>query len=194
MKELVAIKGEPRADLGKKGAKSVRHNGKIPCVLYGKDGVVHFSVTPPDVKSIVYTSDFKLAEVEVAGKKYKCYLKDKQFHPVDEKILHLDFLALSDGQKINVEVPVRFSGQAKGVKIGGKLQQNLRTVKIKTTPEFLVEEVTVDVSHLELGQSIRVRDIAPIKGVEIMNSPGIPLATIEIPRALRSATTAAEKA
>ncbi|HMQ61687.1 MAG TPA: 50S ribosomal protein L25 [Flavilitoribacter sp.] len=193
MKELVAIKGEPRADLGKKGAKAVRTEGKIPCVLYGHDVVVHFSVNPPDIKNLVYTSDFNLAEVEVDGKKFKCYLKDKQFHPLTDAILHLDFLTLSEGQKIKVEVPVRFSGQAKGVKVGGKLQQSLRTVKIKTTPEHLIDEVIVDVSHLELGQSIRVRDIKAIDGVEIMNSPGIPLATIEIPRALRSAAAAAEK-
>ncbi|MCB0611343.1 MAG: 50S ribosomal protein L25 [Lewinellaceae bacterium] len=194
MKELIAIKGEPRADLGKKGAKTVRTEGKIPCVLYGQDVVVHFSVNPPDIKNLVYTSDFNLAEIEVDGKKYKCYLKDKQFHPLTDALLHLDFLTLSEGQKIKVEVPVRFSGQAKGVKIGGKLQQSLRTVKIKTTPEHLIDEVIVDVTHLELGQSIRVRDIKAIDGVEILNSPGIPLATIEIPRALRSAAAAAEKA
>ncbi len=188
--QVITINGQIRKDLGKKGAKAVRDQERIPCVLYGGDEVVHFSTTPADVRHLIYSTDFKIAEVVVEGKPFKCILKDKQFHPVTEAILHLDFLRLIDDQPVKVEVPLRFKGNAAGVKAGGKLIQKLRTLKIKTIPQKLVDEINLDVSHLELGQSVRVRDIEVIQGVEIINSPSIPVATIEIPRALRSAAQA----
>ena len=190
---IVALNGEPRTELGKKGSKAVRKAGMVPCVLYGGDEPMHFSISPKAVKPIIYSPEFKLAEITLEGKTYKSILKDVTFHPVSDDIIHLDFLQLVDGKTIKLEVPVRFTGSAPGVKVGGKLQQALRRVKIKTTPENIVDQVTLDVSSLELGQAIRVRDIDPQEGVEIMNAPGIPVAVIEIPRALRSATAAAEQ-
>ncbi|MDX1943358.1 MAG: 50S ribosomal protein L25 [Saprospiraceae bacterium] len=183
-----------RNDLGKKGAKAVRKEGLIPCVMYGAQEVVHFSTTLSDVRHLIYSPDFKIAQVEVEGKSFKCILKDKQFNPVTDDIQHLDFLLLIDKRPIKVEVPIRFKGTSPGVKSGGKLLQKVRTVKIKATPEKLVDELTVDISHLELGQSIRIRDVQPGEGIEILNAPGTPIATIEIPRALRSAQQAAAAA
>lgn len=191
--EIIAIAGQPREEIGKKGARSVRAENLIPCVMYGGDETVHFSTTLSEVKGLVYTPDFKVAEVEVGGKKYKCILKDLQLHPVKDSVQHIDFLRLIDGHPVKVEVPVRFRGVAAGVKAGGKLLQNLRKVKIKATPERLVDEMMLDVTSLELGQAIRVRNIDPKEGVEILTSPSVPVAVIEIPRALRSATTTAEK-
>jgi len=189
----IAVKGEIRNDLGKKATKAVRVAGLIPCVLYGADTVLHFTTTKNDVKHLIYTPDFKLADIEVDGKHYRCILKDMQFHSTSEEVLHMDFLHLADGNTIKVDVPVRFRGTSSGVKAGGKLLQKVRKVKIKTTPEKLVDELLLDIAHLELGQSIRVRDIKATEGIEILSSPGIPVATIEIPRALRSAAQAAEK-
>ncbi len=193
--QVVAIKGTPREKTGTKAAKDYRRTGAIPAVIYGAEGEpVHFTTNWNDVKSLIYTPDFKLAEIEVDGKTYKCFLKEVQFHPVKETIQHIDFQLLVPGRKIKVEVPVRFTGTAPGVRAGGKLIQKVRRVKIRTTPEHLVSEVTVDISDLNLGQSVRVRDIDGLEGVEILNAPGIPLATIEIPRALRSAASKAEEA
>ncbi|MCB0569710.1 MAG: 50S ribosomal protein L25 [Phaeodactylibacter sp.] len=193
--EIVAVNGQKRVGLGKKETKAVRNEGLIPCVLYGGDEVVHFSTTLNDIRGVVYTPDFKIAELTVEGKAYRAILKDVQWHPVTDSIVHIDFLRLVEGNAIKVEVPLRFTGVSPGVRAGGKLQQKLRRVLIKTTPEHLISEMSVDISKLELGQSIRVRDIVVEEpGIEIMNSPGVPVATIEIPRALRSATAAAEKA
>ncbi|HMO38991.1 MAG TPA: 50S ribosomal protein L25 [Saprospiraceae bacterium] len=192
--QVIAIKGQPRTDLGKRGANAARKQGMIPCVMYGGKEVVHFMTSPSEVRHLIYTPDFKLAEVEVDGKTFKCILKDKQFHPVNDEIRHLDFLILQDKHPVKVEIPIRFRGSSPGVKLGGKLQQNLRTVKIKTTPENLVDELTADISTLELGQSIRIRDMKPGEGIEILSAPGTPIATIEIPRALRSAQQAAAAA
>lgn len=189
--QVVNIKGELRSDLGKKGAKATRNNGQIPCVLYGGKEVVHFSTTYNEIRHLIYTPDFKIAQVEVDGKPFRCIVKEKQFHPVNDQIIHLDFLRLEEGHPVKVNVPVRFKGTSPGVKSGGKLIQNVRTVKIKALPENIVDELTVDISGLELGQSIRVRDVSPGEGVEILTAPGVPIATVEIPRALRSAQQAA---
>lgn len=190
--EIVAIKGQIRSDVGKKSSKAVRKEGLVPCVLYGTKEAIHFSIDPKSVKELIYTPDFKLAEVELDGTTYKTILKDTQFHPVSDAIVHLDFLALTDGHKVKVEVPVRFKGISPGIKLGGKLQQNLRRVKIKATPEHLVSDLTLDISELALGDAIRVRDIAAIEGIEIMSPGGTPVASVEIPRALKSADAAAE--
>lgn len=191
---VIAINGEPRESLGKKSSKAIRRAGRIPCVLYGGADPVHFSVEPNDVKDIIYTPAFKLAEITIDGKTDKAILKDVQFHPLTDEVTHIDFLRLVDGQPLKLEVPVRFVGNAPGVKVGGKLQQALRKVKIKTTPAHIVDQVVLDVSKLEMGQSVRIRDIQPQEGVTVMNSPGIPVASVEVPRAMRSATAAEEEA
>ncbi|NRB47550.1 MAG: 50S ribosomal protein L25 [Saprospiraceae bacterium] len=191
--EIVAVKGQVRTDVGKKASKAVRNAGRVPCVIYGTEETLHFSIDPKEVKPLIYTPAFKLAEVEVDGTAHKCIVKDIQFHPVSDEIVHIDFLALTDGRKVKVEVPVGFQGVSPGMKLGGKLQQNLRRVKIKTTPEHLVDQLVLDVSHLELGQSVRVRDLQVSEGIEIMSPAGTPIATVEIPRALRSAASAASK-
>lgn len=189
--KIVAVKGQLRSDLGKQSAKAVRREKQIPCVLYGGDEVLHFSTSQHDVKDIVYTPDFKIAEIQVDGTTYRCILKDVQFHPVTDEILHIDFLRLIDGTPIKIELPVRFKGTAPGVKSGGKVMRKVRRVKVKTLPEKLVDELLLDVSKLHMGDSIRVRDIQTVEGMEILSSPGIPVATVEVPRAMRSMPAAA---
>lgn len=191
--EIIAINGQPRTDLGKKGAKAVRNGELIPCVLYGAGVSEHFSTEVSSVRHLIYTPDFKVAEITVEGKKHRCIVKAVQYHPVSEKIMHIDFLSLVPGHPVKVEVPLRFTGSSIGVKGGGKLQQNVRRVKIKTMPEDLVSELKLDISNLDMGQSVRVRDIKAPQNVEILTAASTPVATIEIPRALRSAAAAADK-
>ncbi|HMQ49852.1 MAG TPA: 50S ribosomal protein L25 [Saprospiraceae bacterium] len=191
--EVVAISPKKRADLGKKASKAVRREEEIPCVMYGGEENIFFSVTSKDVKDLIYTPDFKLAEINIDGKNYRAFIKDIQWHPITDSIRHIDFLLLAEGRKVKVDVPLRFTGVSPGVKLGGKLLQNVRKITIKTLPKHLIDAVYVDISNLDLGQSVRVRDIKPEDNVEIMNAPSIPIATIEIPRALRSAAAAADK-
>ena len=190
--EAVAFNGTVRNELGKKGTKAVRNNGQTPCVLYGGDNTIHFSINIKDVKNLIYTPDFKIAEITLDGKTYKSILKDVQFHPVSDEVRHIDFVELVDGKKVNVEIPVRFKGSSPGEKVGGKLYQKLRKAKVKTTPEHLVDQLFVDISELEMGQSVRVKDIEADDNLEIMSSPNIPVASVEVPRALRSAQAAAD--
>jgi large subunit ribosomal protein L25 len=189
----IEVQGTTRSEFGKKGAKLDRNNGNVPAVMYGGDEVIHFTVTPASVKHLIYTPDFKIANLDIDGKQYKAIIKSIQFHPVTEQLLHMDFLRLIANTPIKVEVPLRFKGVSPGVKVGGKLIQQVRKIKIKTTPEFLVDELKADISKLDLGQSLRVKEVIVPKGIEILNSPAIPVALIEIPRALKAAAAAAAK-
>lgn len=192
--EIVSFTGESRTDLGKKASAALRRENRIPAVIYGGKDPIHFSTTWGDVRHIVYTPDFKLADVTVGGETHRCIIKSVQYHPVSDQIEHIDFLRLINGTPVKVEVPVRFRGVSPGVRAGGKLLQLMRRVKIKSLPENLIDQVILDISKLELGQSIRVRDIDQTANIEIMTNGSIPVATIEIPRALRSAAAAAANA
>jgi len=184
----VTVNGTPRNEVGKSAAKAARNAGGIPCVLYGGGGEsIHFTTTLSEVRNLVYTPEFKLAEVNVDGKSYRCIIKEVQFNPVRDEISHIDFLQLVDGHPIKVEVPLAFLGTSPGVRSGGKFNQKLRVVKIKTTPEKLVDKLMVDISKLKLGQSLRIRDISAEKGVEILNSPALPIVSVSVPRALKGA-------
>ena len=183
-----------RTEISKKATKAVRREGLVPCVMYGGSEVVHFTAPAKAFKSLIYTPDFKIAEVNIDGQAHKCILKDMQFHPVTETLLHLDLLQLVDGQKVKVEIPVGFKGVAPGVKTGGSFIQKVRRVKIQTTPDKIVDRLFIDISELELGSSVRVRDIELEEGMEIMNPLAIPVASVEIPRALKSAEAEEEEA
>lgn len=191
--ESIAINGTLRTDLGKKAAKAYKRAGKVVCVIYGGEKNVHFSAVAKDFKPLLFSGDFKLVNITVDGATYQCILKAAQFHPVTDEVQHLDFLQLVPGQQVKVELPLKFRGVAPGVKAGGKLIAKVRKVKIKTTPEHLVDSLFVDISGVNLSESVRVRDIELGEGMEIMNAPGIPVASVEVPRALKSADAAEEE-
>jgi large subunit ribosomal protein L25 len=188
--EIIALQGHLKAGSGKEEVKKIRRNGHVPAVLYKSGGgdALQFSLNAPDVRHLVYTSKFKLAEITVGGAMHKCIVKDIQFHPVTDAVVHLDFLELVPGVKFKATVPLRFAGVAPGVKGGGKFIPRMRQVNILTTPEKVVDEVSADISKMELGDTIRVRDITPVDGVEITNTGAVPIASIEVPRALKGAT------
>lgn len=192
--EIFNLKGDLRKEFGKKQAKADRNGGFIPCVLYGGENSFSFVVKPMDVKHLVYTPKFKTVSLEVNGETYSAILKDIQFHPVSDEIVHIDFQELIKGRFIKVSVPVRFVGASKGVKEGGALSPLMRKVIIKTKPENLRDEIDADISPLGLGQSLRVKSLVLPDGIQIMHDPNTPVAYIEIPRSLKSAKDAASKA
>ncbi len=181
------ISGQLREVKGKRAAKAVRRAGLVPCELYGGGTNVHFQLPSKELKDLIYTPEFKVVNIEIDGTSYRCIMKDIQFHPVTDTIEHIDFLMLEEGRKVKVNVPVRFTGVAPGVKAGGKLTQKVKAVQIKTVPDALVDHLTLDISKLKLGQSVRVRDIKVDGDIEIINNGSIPVASVEIPRALKSA-------
>ncbi len=187
------LSGEPRQDTGKKATKADRANGLIPCVAYSRTGAEHFTVTLSEVRKLVFTPRFNVVDLTLGGADKRAILKDVQYHPTTEDIEHMDFLLVEKGTPVKVELPLRTVGNSPGVKAGGRLIQSVRTIKVKTMPDTLVDELTVNIGKLELGEAIRVRDITVPEGVQIMSNGAIPVAMIEIPRALRSAATAAAK-
>ena len=175
--QVVTFNGEAR-DMAVK-SKQIRNAGKIPAVIYGPDVLEHFTVTHNEVKQLIFTPDFKLGEVSLDGKAHKCIIKDIQWHPITDQINHIDFLALKEGTLVNVEIPVRFKGVSPGVKAGGALMQTMRRVKVKVDPKDLVDELYIDISELELGDAVRVKDIEMPESMELMVSEAIPIATVE---------------
>ena len=182
--KTVSFKGQIRDKAAR--AAVTRNEGRIPAVIYGGEVNEQFSVTMNDIKSLIYTPDFKLGELELDGSKYRCIVQDVQYHPITDNIVHVDFLAIENGRKVKVDVPIRFKGVSPGVKEGGTLMQSMRRVQIKVDPEHLVEEMILDISELNLGFSVKVKDIEVDENIEIMVSPNIPVASVEVPRALKS--------
>ena len=188
--QTVSFTAEKRPE-GVKAA-AIRKEGRIPAVLYGPDVLEQISVIQNDVKHLIFTPDFKMGEVEVGGAKHKCIIKDIQYHPVTDNIRHIDFLALKPGTKVKLSIPVRFKGVSPGVKSGGSLMVSVRRVKVKADPANLVDELFVDISELELGDAVRVRDIEKVDGIELLVDGATPVAIVEVPRALKSAEAEAE--
>lgn len=183
--EIVSISTATRSDVGRKGTKAIRKSGAIPAVLYGGGEVKHFSTSIKDVKTLIYTPAFKLAELDIDGAKHKAIVKDIQFHPVTDAVMHMDFLKLIDGVSVKVDLPIKYEGTSPGVKEGGKLMTALRTVRVKTIPEKLVDKLIADISETKLGEAIRVRDLIVDDGIEVMTDPNIPVASVNVPRVLK---------
>ncbi|HHH54394.1 MAG TPA: 50S ribosomal protein L25 [Bacteroidetes bacterium] len=191
--EIFKLKAVSRDSFGTKHAKAYRKEDLIPSVLYGGNDDKKFLVKPLDVRELIYTHEFKTVELDFDGELIKAIVKDVQFHPVTDKIIHIDFQELVEGRNVKVSVPVHFEGVAKGVKEGGTLMPLMRKVIIKTTPDHLVNHIVGDITHLGLGQSIRVNQLTIPEGIEIMHDANIPVGYIEIPRSLKSAQDAAVK-
>jgi large subunit ribosomal protein L25 len=178
------IIGFKRANLGKATVKELRANGLVPCVLYGGKEQIHFSVPTILFKNVIYTPEATTVTLNLEGDIFSCILQDAQFHPVNELLLHADFLLLDEKKEVKIEVPIKFTGTAPGIIKGGKLIQKLRKVKIKATPSNLPDNIMVDISGLDLGKSVRVGDIKTDK-YTILNSPLVSIASVEVPRALK---------
>lgn len=188
--ETIAIKADIREQARSKGANATRAEGKIPCVVYGGEEVRAVAVEFNDVRHAIYTAEFKICELEIDGKKENCIVKDIQFHPVTEEIVHIDFLRLIPGHEVKVEVPIHFEGQAAGIRQGGNLVKKLRRVQIKAVPENLVDHINIDLTSLKLGDSLNVGDLEVDESIEILTPLSTPVASVVVPRALLTVAAA----
>jgi large subunit ribosomal protein L25 len=188
--KTITIEGQLRTETGKTATRRLRSQDLVPGVIYGGAQEVNFAVKSLALKPFIYTPDFQLVEMKVDGKSYTCILKDLQFNKVTDKLTHLDLLELVEGKKVSATIPLKFTGTAAGVKAGGKLEIRLKSVKIKTYPKHLRENLEVDLTNLELNGNIRVQDI-PAENLEIMNSPRIPVASVTMTRQLKQEEAAA---
>ena len=182
----IAISGSPRENVGKRDAKELRYNGMVPAVLYGGTTQTHFSVSAADLKPVIYTPVVHFIDLEVAGVKSQAIIQDIQFHPLTEKILHVDFLLLDEKKPIAIEIPIRLTGTSPGVKMGGKLVQKLRKLRIKALPKDHLDNIDVSIEGLEVGKSVRVSDLKFPK-LTITNAIEDTIVSVTTSRALRQA-------
>ena len=188
--ETVSIAAQPRTELGKKAAKALRKQGLVPCNLYGGKETVNFSAQYTSLQPIIFTPAFKIAEIELNGKKIKAITKELQFDPVKDTVKHVDFQELVDDIKVKVEVPLKLNGVPAEVAMGAKLEQTMRKLKIYALPKHLPEVIVVEVGDLTVGQNKRIKDIQ-IEGITLLHSASIPVARLTSSRASKEAAAAA---
>jgi large subunit ribosomal protein L25 len=180
MKE-VSLSGSVRSNVGKKDAKAVRVNGDIPCVIYGTGKQIHFSVKHIDMEKLVYTPDVNIISLEIDGTNYRSIIQDIQFHPVTDKIVHIDFIELQENKRVKVSIPLNLFGRSTGVLSGGKLQQIFKRVKVFALPNDIPASIEVDITKLKIGQSIRIKDINTA-ALNIINAPNAVVCSVKMAR------------
>jgi large subunit ribosomal protein L25 len=188
--ETLKIEAKKREQVGKKSCKATRREDMVPCVMYGSGENVSFAVDYVSVSKGIYTDAFVVFELNIDGTKSQAIVKELQFNPTTDRIMHIDFQQLVPGKKVKTEVPLITKGFSKGQQAGGKLEVKQRKIKIKADADKIPTSITIDVTPLELGKSLRIRDIIT-EGYEILNPTSLPIVSITIPRALRSQQAAA---
>lgn len=184
--KTVSLNGSLRNETGKKMAKRIRKAELVPAIIYGGEENVLISVNEKELKALIYTPHVHIIEITVDGKKYPTIVKDIQFHPVTDRIIHVDFYQVSDKKKVTVSLPVILTGQAEGAKQGGKLQLVNRKLRACGFPQDLPDEITIDITHLTLGKSVMVGDVKHDK-FDLVDAPSTVIATVKLTRAARGA-------
>jgi len=165
--KTASLSGSLRENVGKKGASAIRKSGSIPGVLYGGQDQTHFTVEENSINKLVFNPDVFYIELDIDGKKVHCILQDIQFHPVTDRIVHIDLLEVVPGKEVRVNLPLRSEGTAEGVMNGGRIATLFRRVPVKGMIEKIPEAITVDITPLVIGSTVRVRDLN-IEGCTIL--------------------------
>jgi len=190
----ITIKGSERESVGKSATKAVRDAGMVPCVIYGGDQPVHFAADERAFKSLVYTPNAHTVVIELEnGKKFDVILQDIQFHPVSDKILHIDFYQLRDDREVIMEVPVRIVGTSPGVLSGGVLRLNQRRLKVKALPKHLPDYVEADISELQMGNRLYITKVKT-DNFKLLHPDNTVVCQVKISRAAMKAAQEAAKA
>jgi len=189
----IAISGSLRENVGKRDAKELRYEGKVPAVLYGGEKQYHFSVSAADLKSLVYTPDVHFVDLDLDGQKFQAVVQEMQFHPLNDLIRHIDFLELNESKEVSMNIPVILTGTSPGVRAGGKLVQKLRKLRVKALPANMPQQIEVSLTPLEVGKSVRVDQIK-IENARVLNNGDDTIVSVIMSRALRQAEQEAAKA
>lgn len=168
--KTVSLSGSPRENVGKKDAKSLRAEKRVPCVIYGGEEQTHFSVDLVEFSKYVYTADVFKFELDIDGKKIEAILKDIQFDPVSDRMIHADFLEIVEGKPVRMEIPVHVHGNSIGVKNGGRLSTNFRRIQVMGLPKDFPDYIEMDITSLRIGMSLRIKDIN-LPNVTLLHNP-----------------------
>lgn len=175
------LSGSLRANVGKKDAALVRNEGRVPCVLYGQGTQTHFSVKRQDIDKIVFSPEVYQVELDIEGKKAIGIIRELQQHPTKDTIQHVDFFELNESKPVTVKLPVRITGSALGVLAGGRLMQVFRTLSCVGLPAAIPDAITLEVSKLKIGQSIRVNSIS-IPGIIFLDPANAVVVSVKMAR------------
>jgi len=187
--QVYELKGELRSEFGKKANKAVRKQELVPCELYGAEENMHFTVSEKELTKSINTPNTYIFKLNIAGKEVEAVIREVQFHPVSDRVLHADFLLVQADKPVAVEIPVRLDGFAKGVQAGGKLSIIIRRLKVKGLSKDLPDVLPIEVSELGLGQSIKVSALS-FPGIELLNAKSAVVAQVKLTRAARAAMNA----
>jgi len=179
--KTVQLSGSPRANVGKVDAKAVRANGMVPCVIYGNGEQIHFSADIRHFKNIIFTPETNLVDVSVDGKNYRTILQEAQYHKISDKLIHADFLLVSEDKPVIVHLPVKTLGTSEGVRAGGKLNVKLRKLKVKGLIAQLPESIDLNIEKLAIGKSISAGDIE-IAGITLLHPKNISVVSVDTTR------------
>ena len=184
------LSAQPRTDLGKKATKALREQNMIPVVLNSNAKATNLTVSQEAVRKLIYTPEIFAIELDINGEKHNAVLKDVQFHPVKDTILHIDLLEVSKDKPVVVEVPVKLEGHAEGVKAGGKLALSMKKLKVRAPYTAIPERIVVNVDNLGLGKTLQVGELH-YDGLELVNAKNAVVCAVQLTRAARGAAAAA---
>ncbi|MDR1342430.1 MAG: 50S ribosomal protein L25/general stress protein Ctc [Prevotellaceae bacterium] len=188
--KTIDLKGSSRVALGKDSTAKLRESGNIPCVIYGNGDNILFAVEEAALHPLVYTPSAYLVNIDLDGKKELAVMRELQFHPVSDAILHVDFYRIDHSKPITIDVPVALQGSPEGVKLGGKLQQLTRKVKISALSQNLPDVLNIDISGLGLGKSVFVADLS-FENITILTPKSAVICAVKMTRAAIGAAAAA---
>ena len=166
----IDLKVTLRKKTGKKDTRALRKSNQVPCVLYGGKENVHFHAEERSFKDLVYTHHVYIINLDIEGKKYKATMKEIQFHPVSDRLNHIDFIEVDDKKPVIIDLPVEITGSSVGIRAGGKLRQRKRLIRVKGLIEHLPDSLVIDISDLDIGQSVLAGDLK-YNHVEILETP-----------------------
>jgi large subunit ribosomal protein L25 len=179
--KTIEIKGSFRTALGKKDSKQLRKTGNVPCVIYGKEKNIHFHAHENSFKGLVYTPEAHLVKLIIEDKEFRVVLKDMQFHPVKDNILHADFIEILDNKPVVINIPIKVKGDSAGVIAGGKLVIKKRNLKVKGLANDLPESLPIDITELKIHESVKVGDLSYEK-IELLDMKKLMVLTIATSR------------
>ena len=188
--KTITLSGAQRKSLGKKDALSLRREGKVPCILYGGKDILHFEAVEKDFKHLVYTPDVHMIKLDVGGKQVDAILKDIQFHPVTDSIMHVDFLEVIGDKPVVMNIPVKFNGTPVGVKEGGQMLKKLTKIRLKGAISKIPATIEINVATLKIGDYIRIKDIK-YDGVTFLHEPAVTIVAVKTTRAVVEEVTPA---
>lgn len=179
--KTIEIKAFPREHFGKKSTNSLRAEDNVPCVMYMEKENLHFYAHENAFRGLVYTPDVFLVNLEVAGKNYKAIMKEIQFHPVSDRLQHIDFMQVSEDKPVTIDIPLKITGESSGVKAGGKLRVKRRTLKVKGLTKYIPDHMTIDITGLGIGQSVKIGDLN-YENLDIIDNKRAMIVAVEVSR------------